>query len=143
MKRLGIFLCCAVLFASFTGIAVAEEMLIADPLFIPRAYVDDDGTVMDANRWIYGKVNSEGTILDNTGNHIGFITSTGDIKDVHFTILASIDENGVVTDPEGNVLAHITEATVTDGAGRRLFKLDGAFHQPGLLSYLFFFSDTF
>lgn len=143
MKRLSIFLCCIVLLAAVTGVAVAEEMVIADLLFIPKAYVDDDGTVMDANRWIYGRINSEGTILDNTGGHIGFITSTGDIKDVHFTVLANIDENGVVTDPEGNVLAHITETAVTDGAGRRLLKLDGAFHRPGLLAYLFFFSDTF
>ena len=143
MKRFCIFLCCAALLTSVAGIAVAEEMVIADLLFIPQAYVDDDGTVMDANRWIYGRINSEGTILDNTGGHIGFITSTGDIKDVHFTILANIDEKGVVTDPEGTVLAHITETSVTDGAGRRLLKLDGAFHQPGLLAYLFFFSDTF
>jgi len=143
MKRFTIFLFSVLLLLSITGSAVAEEMVIADLLFLPRAYVDDDGTIMDANRWIYGRINSEGTILDNTGGHIGFITSTGDIKDVHFNILASIDENGVVTDPEGNVLAHITETTVTDGAGRRLVKLDGGFHQPGLLAYLFFFSDTF
>ena len=143
MKRCSIFLCCALILISIAGVAVAEEMVVADLLFIPQAYVDDDGTVMDANRWIYGRINNEGTILDNTGSHIGFITSTGNIKDVHFTILASIDENGVVTDPEGNVLAHITENTVTDGAGRRLLKLEGAFHQPGLLAYLFFFSDTF
>jgi len=143
MKRIAILLCSVLILISIAGAAVAEEMIIADLLFLPQAYVDDDGTIMDANRWIYGRINTEGTILDNTGSHIGFITSTGDIKDVHFTILANIDENGVVTDPEGNVLAHITETAVTDGAGRRLLMLDGAYHQPGLLAYLFFFSDTF
>ena len=145
MRKLIIaFVFCVLLFGATS--AVADELVVSDNLFVPRAIVASDMKIMDSTRWVMGTIDMKGFVFDAENNNIGMIKMIGDeaiVRDVHYVILADVDEDGKMTGPDGEVMGHVTDTRVTDADGRVLLRLKGPMQRRGLIVYLIFFSEKF
>lgn len=127
-----------------TPFAFADEYQVKNTLFIPVANINDDGRIMDSNRWLLGRFDKTGTVLDALESHLGYVNRGDTILDMHYKVIAEVDEEGTITDPEGNVIGYIAETKITDAAGTILFRFEGPITETtGLLAYIFFFTDAF
>ena len=135
---------CVLLFGAVS--ALADELTILDPLFVPRAIIDSDTKIMDSTRWIVGTIDMKGFVFNAEYTNIGMVKMIGDeaiVRDVHYGLLADVDEEGVMTGPGGEVIGHVSETRVTDADGRVIFRLKGPMQRRGLVVYLIFFSGKF
>ena len=135
---------CVLLFGAV--LALADELTISDPLFVPRAIIDSDVKIMDSTRWILGTIDMKGFVFNAEGTNIGMVKMIGDeaiVRDVHYGLLADVDEEGVMTGPEGEIVGYVTATRITDADGRVIFRLKGPMQRRGLVVYLIFFSGKF
>ncbi len=145
MKKLIIALVFCVFLLGATS-ALADELVVSDNLFVPRAIIDSDTKIMDSTRWVMGRIDMKGFVFDAENSNIGMIKMIGDevvVRDVHYGLVADVDEEGVMTGSDGEVMGYVTETRVTDADGRVLFRLKGPMQRRGLIVYLIFFSGKF
>ena len=143
-KSIITFVFCILLFGATS--VLADELVVSDNLFVPRAVVDSDMKIMDSTRWIMGTIDMKGYVFDAENNNIGMIKMIGEeaiVRDVHYVLLADVDEDGRMTGPDGEVMGYITDTRITDADGRVLLRLKGLMQRRGLIVYLIFFSGKF
>ena len=126
-----------------SALAFAVEFQIQDALFVPVAYVNDQGKILDANHILLGRIDKDGIVYDVTNKNLGFVGPDLTVRDVHHKVLAAVDESGAMTDATGGAAGTVSSAKVTDGAGRVVARYEGPVDRRQLLAYLFFFSKTF
>jgi hypothetical protein len=125
------------------ALASAAEFQIQDALFVPVAYVNDQGKILDANHVLLGRIDKDGIVYDVTNKNLGFVGSDLTVRDVHHKVLAAVDQGGAITDVGGGAAGFISSAKVTDGAGKVVARYEGPVDKRQVLAYLFFFSKSF
>ena len=141
MKRIIVALVCLILFFG-APFARAADSEITGSLFVPIAYLDGHGKIMDANHVVIGRIDKNGTVYDVANQHLGFVASDLTVRDVHRHVLAVIGSDGTMTDGAGAVVGTISDVKVTDGAGRSVARWEGSIDKRAVLAYVFFFSDA-
>ncbi len=139
-KVFGIF---SLIFIFGCSLASAVEFQIQDALFVPVAYVNDVGKILDANHVLLGRIDKDGIVYDVTNKNLGFVGPDMTVRDVHHKVLVAVDENGAMTDATGAAAGTISSAKMTDGAGKVVARYEGPVDKREVLAYLFFFSKTF
>lgn len=141
MKRvIGVALCLAL---GLSVAAAAGEIEIQGPLFVPAAYIGENGKIMDKNHVILGRMDNDGIVYDVNNRHLGFIEKDLTVRNIHYKTLATIDADGVMTDGEGVVVGAVSDAKLADAAGRAIIRYEGPQDKRGILAYFFFFSEGF
>jgi len=141
MRRIIGLALCLVIGAS--TLAVAAEVELLGPMFLPVAYINEHGKIMDKNHVILGRIDKDGIVYDTTNQHLGFIGKDLTVLDIHHKTLVTIDENGVMTDAAGTVIGTISDAKITDAAGKAFIRYEVPDDKRGILGYFFFFSPGF
>jgi hypothetical protein len=142
MKRIVGALFCLIVLAGTLSAAAAENE-ITGALFVPIAYLNERGKILDANHVTLGRIDKDGIVYDVTNKHLGFIASDLTVRDVHYDVLAAVGEDGAMTDSNEVLIGRISDIKVTDTEGRPLARWEGTIDKRGVLAYLFFFAGAF
>jgi hypothetical protein len=141
MRRVIGLALCFILGASV--IAAATEIELQDRMFVPVAYINDSGKIMDKNHVLLGRIDHDGIVYDVTNRHLGFVEKDLTVKDLHFKTLVTIDAAGVMADSQGVVVGAISDAKIADAAGRAVMRYEAPGDKSAILGYFFFFSPGF
>ena len=69
-----------------------------------------DGTVVDMDGNVIGRLNEKGEVVDANGNVIGYVTKPGRTAiDENGNVLGVVMPNGAVVDANGNVVGYVDE----------------------------------
>jgi hypothetical protein len=141
MKRaFGIVLC---LVLGFSAVAVAGDLEIQGPLFVPVAYVSEHGKIMDKNHVILGRIDKDGIVYDISNKHLGFVDKDLTVLDIHYKTVVTVDADGAMTGGDGAVLGAVSDTKLADAAGRAVLRYENPPDRRAILAYFFFFSDGF
>ena len=141
MRRIIGLALCLVIGASV--LAAAAEVELQGPMFLPVAYINERGKIMDKNHVLLGRIDKDGIVYDTNNQHLGFVGKDLAVLDVHHKTLVTIDENGVMMDAAGTVIGAISDAKLTDASGKAFMRYEAPGDKRGILAYFFFFSPGF
>jgi hypothetical protein len=123
--------------------AAATEIELQGPLFVPVAYISENGKIMDKSHVLLGRIDKDGIVYDVGNHHLGFVEKDLTVMDIHYKTLVTIDANGAMTNVEGVAVGAISDAKLTDAAGRALVRYEAPGDKRAILAYFFFFSPGF
>jgi hypothetical protein len=124
-------------------LAAATEIELQGPLFVPTAYVYENGKILDKNHVLLGRIDNDGIVYDVGNRHLGFVEKDLTVMDTHYKTLVTVDADGVMTNAEGVVVGAFTETKLADTAGRPLLRYLVPGDKRAILGYFFFFSPGF
>ncbi len=142
MKRLYALVLCSI-FCLSAPAAIAAEIELQGPLFMPVAYITDRGKIMDKNHILIGRIDTEGIVYDVENRHQGFVEKDLTVRDVHYKTVATIDTTGVVSNGEGVVIGTVSETKISDARGQALIRYELPQDKRAILAYFVFFSGGF
>lgn len=131
------------LLLTICALAAASEIEVQGPLFVPAAYINETGKIMDENHVLLGRIDKDGIVYDVANRHLGFVDKDLTVTDVHYKTLVTVDENGVMTNPEGIVVGAFSDTRLSDAAGRPLLRYLKPGDKRAILGFFFFFSPGF
>lgn len=125
------------------AVAAASEIEVQGPLFVPTAYINEIGKIMDENHVLLGRIDKDGIVYDEKNRHLGFVGKDLTVTDVHYRTLVTVDESGVMTNPDGVVVGTFSDTRLSDAAGRPLLRYLEPGDKRAILGFFFFFSPGF
>ena len=124
-------------------LAAAAEIELQGPLFVPTAYINENGKIMDKNHVLLGRIDNDGIVYDTDNRHLGFVEKDLTVMDTHYRTLVTMDADGVMTNAEGVVVGAFTDTKLADAAGRPLLRYLVQGDKRAILGYFYFFSPGF
>ncbi len=124
-------------------LAAATEIELQGPLFVPTAYINENGKILDKNHVLLGRIDNDGIVYDVDNRHLGFVEKDLTVMDTHYKTLVTMDADGVMTNAEGVVVGAFTDTKLADAAGRPLLRYLAQGDKRAILGYFYFFSPGF